>query len=100
VQRYLGMVEHPEQLGLVGVQPLEQAIQRGKAGAASEDAVKACPQFAAAVLRWVEAIGLEVGVEPPDQASDMLLGTALRVGDRLQRGGRENSDRSLSGFSA
>ena len=26
VQRYLGMVEHPEQLGFTGVQLLEQAI--------------------------------------------------------------------------
>ena len=32
----------------------------------------------------VSAVGLEVGVEPPDQAANELLGGALLVGERLQ----------------
>ena len=37
VQRYLWPVEHGEQLGLVGMQSLQKAIERDEAGAAAED---------------------------------------------------------------
>src|SRR5271165_6189716 len=84
VQRDLRVVEHHQELGLVGVQPLEQAVEGGKAGGAQEDAVEARPHFAAAARRRCQAIGLEVGVVPPDQPADMLLGGALLVGERLQ----------------
>src|SRR5271166_5783936 len=84
VQRDLRVVEHHQELGLVGVQPLEQPIEGGKAGGAQEDAVEARPHFAAAARRRCQAIGLEVGVVPPDQPADMLLGGALLVGERLQ----------------
>ena len=40
VQRNLRPVEHHQQLGLVGMQPLEQAIESGEPGAAAEDAVE------------------------------------------------------------
>jgi len=46
------MVEHHQQLGLVGMQPLEQAIERGEASGALEDAVEARPHFAAPARRW------------------------------------------------
>jgi hypothetical protein len=36
------MIEHHQQLSLVGVQPLKQAVEGGEAGAASE----ACPRAA------------------------------------------------------
>jgi hypothetical protein len=42
MQRDLWPLQHPQQLGLVGMQPLQQSIQRGKAGAAAEDAVEPC----------------------------------------------------------
>ena len=40
VQRDLGMVEHHQEFGLVGVQPLQQAVERGESGGAQEDAVE------------------------------------------------------------
>jgi hypothetical protein len=80
------VVEHYQELGLVGVQPLEQPIEGSEAGGAHEDAVEAGPHFAAAARRRRQAIRLEVGVEPPDQPADKLLGGALLVGEGLQLG--------------
>ena len=84
VQRDLRVIEHHQQLGLVGVQPLQQAVEGGEAGAPLEDAVEARPQLAAPAWRRLEPVGLQVGIEPPDQPADMLLGGALLVGERLQ----------------
>jgi hypothetical protein len=39
MERDLGAIEHREQLILVGVQPLQQPVEGGKAGAPAEDAV-------------------------------------------------------------
>src|ERR1700738_3373727 len=44
VERDFGSLQHHQQLGLVGMQARHQAIQRGKASAAKEDAVEACAQ--------------------------------------------------------
>jgi hypothetical protein len=40
MQRDLRPLQHHQQLGLVGVQPRQQAIQRDEAGAAAEDAIE------------------------------------------------------------
>src|SRR6202034_2287712 len=40
VQRDLRPFQHPQQFGLVGMQPRQQAIQRDEAGAAAKDAVE------------------------------------------------------------
>ena len=48
VERYVRAIEHHQQLGLVGVQPREQAIQRDEADASLEDALEAGMQFATA----------------------------------------------------
>jgi hypothetical protein len=40
-------IEDPEQFGFVGVQPFQEAVERSKAGAPAEDAIKAGAQFAA-----------------------------------------------------
>src|SRR6476646_5802757 len=48
VERYLWAIEHNQQLGLVGVQSREQAIERDEAGTSTEDAVEAGTQFAPA----------------------------------------------------
>jgi len=48
VERDLRPIEHHQQLWFVGVQPLEQTIERDEAGASPEDAVEASPQFATA----------------------------------------------------
>ena len=47
VQRHLGAIQHPQQFGLVGPQPRQQAIERDEAGAAAEDAIEPRPQRAA-----------------------------------------------------
>src|SRR3954462_8667432 len=84
VQRDLWMVEHHQQLGLVGVQPLQQAVEHDEAGAALEDAVGAGAQLAAPAWRRRRPVGLEVGVKPPDQPPHVLLGGSLWVGEGLQ----------------
>src|SRR3954454_11383427 len=84
VQGDFGAVEHHQQLELVGVQPLEQSIKYGKAGAAAEDAIKTRSQLAPPAGRRVELVGLQVGIEPPDQLTHILLGGSLLVGDCLQ----------------
>src|SRR5712675_2272714 len=59
VERYVRAIEHHQQLGLVGVQPREQAIQRDEAGASMEDALEAGTQLATAPRGGVGAIRLE-----------------------------------------
>src|SRR3954454_12266492 len=44
VERDFRPLQHHQQLGLIGMQPRQQAIQRGEAGAAQEDAVEAYAQ--------------------------------------------------------
>ena len=48
VQRYFRPIEHRQQFGLVGVQPRQQAIECGEAGAAAKDAIEAGTHLAAA----------------------------------------------------
>src|SRR5271165_363242 len=69
VQRYLGMVEHLQQLGLVGIQPLERAIECGKAGGALEARL----QLAAPAPGRRQPVGFQRGVKPPDQPAHVLL---------------------------
>src|SRR5690242_14393446 len=84
VQRNLRPVEHHQQLGFVGMQPLEQAIKGGKSGAPVEDAVEPVAHLAAAPGRGRGAIRLEIGVEPPDQLAHALLGGAVQVGEGVE----------------
>ncbi len=88
------MIEHPQQFSLIGVQPLEQTIQRGEAGRALKDAIKACPQFAAVARHWVEAISLKVGTEPPHQA--MAAGMTFVI----MLGGIDLSVQSVASFAS
>ena len=84
MQRYLRPIEHHQQLGLVGVQPLEQAIQSDEAGAAAEDAVEAGTHLATAPGGGVGPICLEVGIEPPDQRADPFLCGAMQIGEGIE----------------
>src|SRR5215212_11662273 len=59
------------------------AIEGDEAGGAQEDAIEARPQLAASPRCRRQAILLQVGVEPPDQAADELLSGALPIGERL-----------------
>src|SRR5947209_19446029 len=84
VQRNLRPVEHHQQLGFIGMQPLEQAIEGGKSGAPVENAVKAGAHLAAASGSGLGAIRLEIGVEPPDQVAHTLLGGSVQVGEGVE----------------
>src|SRR4029078_6536906 len=44
MERDFGSLQHHQQLSLIGMQPRKQAIQRGEAGTAKEDAGEACAQ--------------------------------------------------------
>jgi hypothetical protein len=84
VQRDLRPVEHGEQLGLVGIEPLQQAIERDEAGAATEDAIEPSAHLAAPPRGWCHAIGLQISVEPPDQRADALLRGAVQIGEGVE----------------
>src|SRR4051812_9889498 len=84
VQRDLRAVEHVQQLGLVGVQAVEQPVEHGEAGAALEDAVEAGAQLGPAAPTGLASVGLQVGVEPPDEITDARLGGPLLVGEGVE----------------
>ena len=58
-----GLFEHGQQLGLIGVQPLQQAIESDEAGVAAEDAVEPGAHLGAASDCRRRAIGLQIGIE-------------------------------------
>ncbi len=84
VQRNFRVIEHHQQLVFVGVQPFQQAVKGDKACTPLKDAIEARPQFTASTSRRFEPVGLQVGIVPPDQPADMLLGDTLVVSERLQ----------------
>ncbi len=84
VQRDVWTVEHPQQLGLIGVQTLEQPVQCGKPRVALEYPIEAGAHLVAAAPRRFKAISFQVGVKPPDQPVNMLLGGTLLIGEALQ----------------
>ena len=84
VQRDLGAVEHHQQLGLVGVEPREQTVEGDEAGLAREDAVEPRPQCGLALFAGSATIGLEIGVELPDQLADGGLGGAVLIGEGVE----------------
>ena len=77
VQRDLRMVEHHQQLVLVGVQPLKQTIEGDEASAPFKDAIEARPHFTAPAWCGIEPEGLQVGIKPPHQSADTLLDCTL-----------------------
>jgi hypothetical protein len=84
VQRNFRVIEHHQQFVFVGVQALKQTVKGDEACAPLKDAIEARPHFTASTPRRREPVGLQVGVEPPDQPADMLLGDMLLVSERLQ----------------
>ncbi len=52
MQRDLRPLQHHQQFGLVGMQPLQQSIQRDEAGAAAEDAIEPRAQRADGGFCW------------------------------------------------
>ena len=84
VQRYLRPLQHHQQFGLVGMQSLQQSIQRDEAGAAAEDAIEPCPQHQTAHFAWIGSINLEIGVEVPNQRPHLLLCGPLQIGEGVE----------------
>lgn len=84
VERDLRAVEHGQQFRLVGVQACKQAVEGGKTGASSEDAIEADAQLASSPRTGIGAVGLEVGVKPPDQIADMRLRDPMPVGEGIE----------------
>src|SRR5271168_2708646 len=66
------------------MQPGQQAVQRGEAGAAAEDAVEAGTQREGPALAGFPLVHLEIGVEVPDQATNTFLSRTVLVGERVQ----------------
>src|SRR5271169_441364 len=66
------------------MQPGQQAVQRGEAGAAAEDAVEAGTQREGPALAGFPLVHLEIGVEVPDQATNAFLSRTVLVGERVQ----------------
>ena len=84
VKRDLRAFQHHQQLGLVGMQPRQQAIQRDEAGAATEDPVEPRAQCEALTPAGIVTIRLEAGVEVPNQTSNLLLRGALGIVESVQ----------------
>ena len=78
------MVEHGEQLGFVGVQPLQQTIETGKAGATTKDVVEPGTQLLTSPWCRAGPIVFQIGIELPDQRTDMLLRLALRFSEGVE----------------
>src|SRR3954452_3657447 len=85
VQRHRGMIQHPQQVRLVGPQSCQQAIERGKAGATAEDAVDPRAQRLAPASTGTDPISLEISVELPNQRANLALCQALLIGERIAR---------------
>src|SRR4029077_19077705 len=66
VKRDLRALQHHQQLGLVGMQPRQQAIQHDEASAAAEDPVEPPAQRQALTRAGFAMVRLEAGVEVPD----------------------------------
>ena len=84
MERYVRPLEDGEQFGLIGVQPRQQAIECGEAGVAAKDAIEAGTHLAAALCGRRRAIGLEVGIKPPDQRAYALLCVAVQIGEGVE----------------
>ena len=66
------------------MQAREQPVEGGEAGPSFEDPVEAGAQGGLARRRRIAAIGLEIAIEPPDQAAHALLGGTVPVGEGVE----------------
>jgi hypothetical protein len=84
MERRLWSVERPEQFFFVGVEASEQAVEGGKAGPALEDLVEALLHLAFSARIWCGTVGLEVGVERPNEGANIVLGFAGDGGEGFE----------------
>src|SRR5271166_1108576 len=66
------------------MQSRQQAVQRGEAGAAAEDAIKPGTQGERPALAGPGPVSFEIGIEFPDQTTNALLSGAVLVSERVQ----------------
>ena len=74
-------LQHHRQFCPIGMQPRQQAIQRGEAGAAKEDAVEPGTQRGRPAFTRFGPVNLEIGVKIPDQPAHQFLGGAMLLGE-------------------
>ena len=84
VQRDVRMIEHGQQFGLVGMQPLQQSIETDEAGALAKDVVEPSAELAAPAWCRADAVVFQIGIELPDQPANALLSGPLVVGERVE----------------
>jgi hypothetical protein len=84
LQRHLGPLRDQQQLLLVGVPPREPPVEGHEPGATAEDAVEAGAELAFPSPARIALGGLEVGVEPPEQGAEELLGRVLPLGGGVE----------------
>ena len=84
IERDLGAVEHPQELMLAAMKPLEKPVEPDVAGSSSEDALETGAQDGGPSHTRTGLIALEVAVEPPDQLAHELDRLALLRGGRHQ----------------
>ena len=77
-------LQHHQQLSLVDMQPLEQAVQRDEAGTAQENTVEPSAQGGSPARAWLEPVSPETGIVVPDQAADPNLRLIFECGDILE----------------
>jgi hypothetical protein len=84
VERDFGTLEHHEQLGLLFVQPFEQAVERDEARLEREDAVDPRQQDGLASLGRMAVVGFQSAVVFSNQITDLALGRAVFVGKGIE----------------
>ena len=63
----------------------QQAVEFGKGGICREDGIEAAAELGAPSLARALAVGLEVGIEPPEPCADALLLAAPLLGEAIER---------------
>lgn len=84
VERDFRPLKHLEQLRFVGIKPRQQTVESDEAGAAREDAVEPGAKRRLALFARSAAVGLEFAVEPPDRGAQLLLGSAVLLGESVE----------------
>lgn len=66
------------------MQPLQQPVEGGEPGPPPKDAVEPRPQCRSPTPIRLAPIGFQIGVVPPDQSAQELLGGVLPVGEGVE----------------
>jgi len=72
VQWDLGALQHAQEIGLLSMQSAQQTIEQSVSGGFGEDAIEPGSEHAGAFGVRGALVGLQVAIEPPDQAATDL----------------------------